>query len=350
MRTRGIRPARPSRRAVLTGAGALAASSALAACGDQSAPIDEEGRVRIRLQLDTSARAEHGGFYQALASGAYARRGLNVELLPGDPAMVLGQSLSAGAVELALAGDSFQALALVAEGAPVKAVAAYFQRDSQVLLAHPAETLETPRDLVGRPIRVPPRARAGVWAWLRAKYGFTDDQLRDPAPLPQGWIEAEAPDLLGSAATDAALIAQNDGPSPRVFDLSEEGYGAYGCLVLAPNGFARDNAQALRNFLAASSEGWRDYIQGDRGAGVQAADALIRRANPAMPQAVLAEARASLRRGGYVDGGDAALYGLGAMTPDRWRTFVDTVSQAGVFEPTLDWRPAFTNQYLPGRG
>ena len=346
---RGIRPHSPSRRAVLAGGGGLAAF-ALAGCGGESAPTDEAGRVRIRLALDGRAGCEHGGFYQALASGAYARRGLNVQMVQGDPALQPAQGLATGAVELALATDSFQALALVAEDAPVRAVAAYFQRDPQVLIAHPAPDLESPEDLAGRPIHLPARARPGLWTWLRAKYGYTEDQLRDPAALPQAYLDDPEAVHLGLATRDVAAITLADGPAPRVFDLSEEGYGAYGCLVLAPNGFARDNAQALRAFLAASSEGWRDYIQGDRSGGVQAADALIRKANPAMSQAVLSQARAALRTGGYVDGGDAALYGLGAMTADRWRTFVDTVSQAGVVAPDLDWRQAFTNQYLPGRG
>ena len=42
---------------------------------------------------------------------------------------------------------------------------------------------------------------------------------------------------------------------------------SYGAVVLAPNAFARDNAAALRSFIAASAEGWRDYIRGDASAG-----------------------------------------------------------------------------------
>jgi NitT/TauT family transport system substrate-binding protein len=122
-------------------------------------------------------------------------------------------------------------------------------------------------------------------------------------------------------------------------------------MVLAPNAFARDNAAALRSFIAASAEGWRDYIQGDgQTPQNRAADSLIRKANPEMTQAILDQARARLKANGIVDGGDAALYGLGTMTAERWQAFFDVTAQAGVYPPNLDWRQAFTTQYLPGRG
>ena len=79
-------------------------------------------------------------------------------------------------------------------------------------------------------------------------------------------------------------------------------------------------------------------------------DALIRRANPDMTQDVLDQARAKLKANGIVDGGDAALYGLGAMTAERWQAFFEVTSEAGAYPPGLDWRQAFTTQYLPGRG
>ena len=61
-------------------------------------------------------------------------------------------------------------------------------------------------------------------------------------------------------------------------------------------------------------------------------------------------AREALRDNGLVDGGDAALYGLGAMTAERWQAFFDMVSQAGLTPTGLNWRDAFTDNYLPGRG
>ena len=68
-----------------------------------------------------------------------------------------------------------------------------------------------------------------------------------------------------------------------------------------------------------------------------------------MSQAELDHARQALKDNGIVDGGDAALYGLGTMTDDRWRAFFEAMSAAGVYPAALNWREAFTTQYLPGR-
>lgn len=346
MTLRGNRRFSSSRRALIAGAGALAATTALAGCGRSEAPVDEEGRVRLRFATDWRAQAEHGGFYQALASGAYARRGLNVQILQGGPGVNVPQLLASGAVELGMGSNSFIPLNLVAEGAPVKAVAAFFQKDPQVLIAHPDPALESIADLAGRPFLLATASRDAFWVWLKAKYGFTDDQVRTYNFNPAPFLADERAVQQGYLTSEPYTIEKAGGFTPRVFLLADEGYPSYATMVLAPNAFARDNAAALRSFIAASAEGWRDYIQGDG----KAADALIRRDNPDMTQDVLDQARAKLKSYGIVDGGDAALYGLGAMTAERWQAFFEVTSKAGVYPASLDWREAFTTQYLPGRG
>src|SRR5690606_33123177 len=138
------RPLFTSRRAILGGA---LATASLAACSRTEAPIDDQGRVRLRFATDWRAQAEHGGFYQALASGGFEKRGLNVEIVQGGPGVNVPQLLASGAVELGMGSNSFVPMNLLAEGAPVKAVAAFFQKDPQVLIAHPDPSLESIADL-----------------------------------------------------------------------------------------------------------------------------------------------------------------------------------------------------------
>lgn len=343
-------PSRPthsvvSRRLILAGGVAVTAMG-LASCGSSEAPVDEQGRVRIRFATDWRAQAEHGGFYQALASGAYARRNLNVEIIQGGPGVNVPQLLAAGAVELGMGSNSFIPLNLVAEGAPVKAVAAFFQKDPQVLIAHPDPALTGIADLTGRPFLLADASITAFWVWLKAKYGFTDDQIRKYNFNPAPFIADDSAVQQGYLTSEPYTIEKTAGFEPRVFLLADEGYPSYATMVLSPDGFARDNAAALRGFIAASAEGWRDYMRGDP----KPADALIKAANPDMTQDILDQARAKLSEYGIVDAGDAALYGLGAMTEERWKAFFDVTSQAGVYPPNLNWRDAFTDNFLPGRG
>src|SRR3989344_4466762 len=206
--------------------------------------------------------------------------------------------------------------------------------------------LETIADLKGRPFLLADASINAFWVWLKAKYGFTDDQVRKYTFNLAPFLADKRAVQQGYLTSEPYTIEQQAGFEPKVFLLADEGYPSYAAMVLAPNAFARDNATALRSFTAASAEGWRDYLRGDAAPG----GALIRKDNPEMTQAILDQARQKLRDNAIVDGGDAALYGLGAMTADRWQAFFEVVSQAGVFDPGLNWREAFTDNYLPGRG
>ena len=340
---------RLSRRNLLLGAAGLTAAGGLAACGRTEAPVDESGRVRLRLAAGGPVTAAHGGFYQAIATGAYERRGLNVEILTGAAGAEVPALLAASAVELAIGIDSFAPLRLIADRAPVKAVAAFLQKDPVVLMARPDQPLETLSALRDRPILMSPADQAGFWNWLRTRFELAADQAKPGTPEDnlKAFIADPRAVLVGRlTAGDPAMIARDAGFEPRVLIPADDGYPSYAGLVLAPNAFARDNARALRDFIAASVEGWRDYVHGD---GTRA-DALIRRANPDLNQRLLNAVRDSLRTEAVVDGGDAALYGLGTMTTDRWQAFFDTAVASGTYSPDLNWRKAYTDSYLPGRG
>ena len=152
---------------------------ALAACGQKDAASPAAtGRTRFRFATDWLAQAEQGGFYQALATGEYARRGLDVEIVPGGPGVNVPQLLASGAVELGMGSNSFIVLNLAAEQVPVKAVAAFMQKDPQVLIAHPSPEVRSIADLRGRPVLLADASVTAFWVWLKAKYGFTDDQVR----------------------------------------------------------------------------------------------------------------------------------------------------------------------------
>lgn len=348
MNARGNRPLLNRRRALLAGGAAALGVAALGlrACDRSPAPVDEQGRVRLRFATDWRAQAEHGGFYQALASGAYEKRGLNVQIIQGGPGVNVPQLLAAGAVELGMGSNSFIPMNLVAAGAPVKAVAAFFQKDPQVLIAHPDPALKSIADLKGRPVLLADASVNAFWVWLKAKYGFTDDEVRKYTFNLAPFLSDKRAVQQGYLTSEPYTIEQQAGFEPKVFLLADEGYPSYATMVLAPTAFARDNGATLRSFIAASAEGWRDYIRGD----ASAADALIRKDNPDMTQDILDQARAKLRDYDIVDGGDAALYGLGSMTEERWKAFFDVTSQAGIYDANLNWRDAFTNNYLPGRG
>ncbi|MGZ3404113.1 MAG: ABC transporter substrate-binding protein, partial [Phenylobacterium sp.] len=67
---------------------AIALAAALAACSpakQENAQGSGATLTPIRFATDWRAEAEHGGFYEALAEGEYAKRGLDVKIVQGGP-------------------------------------------------------------------------------------------------------------------------------------------------------------------------------------------------------------------------------------------------------------------------
>lgn len=319
--------------------GAGLAAMALAACGQKDDAPPTPGRTRIRFATDWLAQAEQGGFYQALATGEYARRGLDVEIVPGGPGVNVPQLLASGAVELGMGSNSFIVLNLAAEQVPVKAVAAFMQKDPQVLIAHPSPEVRSIADLRGRPVLLADASVTAFWVWLKAKYGFTDAQVRkyafnsgpflaDPRAVQQGYLTSEP-----------YTLEQQAGFKPAVFLLADEGYPGYAAMVLAPDRLIAEQPEAVRAFNEASAAGWRSYLEGDPKPG----NAMILRDNPEMRADVLDQARAKLRSNGIVGSGAE----VGRMTDARWAEFFRVASSQGVYPETLDPRRAYTLDFLP---
>ena len=83
------------------------------------------------------AEAEHGGFYQALADGTYKKYGLDVTIVPGGPNVNNRILLPVGKLDFFMSANTLQSFDAVANNIPTVAVAASFQKDPQVFVAHP---------------------------------------------------------------------------------------------------------------------------------------------------------------------------------------------------------------------
>ena len=316
--------------------GVVVALVALGACS-QDHPAAQGGRTVIRFATDWRAEAEQGGFYEALADGEYAKRGLQVTIVPGGPGVNVPQLVASGAVDMGVGSNSFIVMNLAAEHVPVKAVAAFMQKDPQMLIAHPDAGIKSLADMKGHPILLSDASVSAFWIWLKSKYGFTDDQVRKYTFSNAPFLADKRIVQQGYVTSEPYTLEKEGHVKPAVFLLADEGYPGYAGMVLVSDKLIASNPAAVKAFVEASAAGWQAYLHGDPAPG----DALILKSNPETTEDVLAQARDKLRSYGIIDSGDAKTGGLGAMTDARWADFFKMASDKGVYPKDTDYKAAY---------
>ncbi len=309
----------------------------------QPRPDDlDEGTQRITFATDWKAQAEHGGFYQAVAKGFYTSRGLEVAILPGGPGVNVPQLMAGGAVDFGMGSNSFIPLRMVEAGVPARAVMAVFQKDPQVLIAHPRDDVKSIADMKGKPIMISDATISAFWVWLRARFDFSDSQIRKYTYNLAPFLVDKDAIQQGYVTSEPYLIEKELGVPPQVFLLADNGYPGYATMVMAPDAWIEESPEVIQAFVDGTIEGWYDYLYGDPAP----ANALILQDNPEISLDVLMQARSKMLSYQLATGGDAVTLGIGAMTEDRWRAFYEVMSQNGVYEDDLDWRAAFTTEFV----
>jgi NitT/TauT family transport system substrate-binding protein len=287
---------------------------------------------RIVFATDWLAQAEHGGFYQAIAEGTYRKYGLDVTIRMGGPQVNGLQLLAAGQLDVAMA-DALQVLSAVEQRVPVVAIAATFQKNPTVVIAHPGVTkLE---ELKGKPIAVSAASNTTFWPWLKQRYGFTDDQKRPYAFSVQPFLVDSKLSQQGFATSEPFSI-EKGGVMPVVFLLAELGYPPYSEVLAVTRNTLSTRADALKRFVRASAEGWKSYL-----ANPAPGNALIKRENPQMSDELLAYGHRKIVEYSIVSGTDTESGGLLTMTDARWQKTIDFLRATGLAKPNVDYASAF---------
>lgn len=299
----------------------------------------------VTIGTDWRAEAEHGGIYQALATGIYKKYHLDVTIRQGGPNLNQAQLLAAGRYDFSVQSNSFEPLNFVRIGVPVVAVAAAFQKDPQVLIAHPGAGNDTLEAMKGKPVLISAASHENFWKFLVQRYGFTDAQIRpynfnmtpflaDKSAIQQGYLTSEP-----------YAIELATGEKPVTILLADQGYQSYASLIATTRATIDAKPDLVQRFVTATMEGWKSYLENDPAA----ANALIKKDNPEMTDAILSHAIDGLKTYGMVTSGDAATQGIGAMTDARWQSFFDFASTAGLYAKDLDYKKAYDLRFV-GKG
>ncbi len=306
------------------------------------APAHAQQLDKVTFATNWVAQAEHGGFYQALADGTYRKHGLDVTILPGGPNVNHRLQLLAGRIEFYMSANSLQAFDAVERNIPTLAIAAMFQKDPQVLLAHPDQGIEQFDDLKKLTLFISKEGMASYFQWMKRDHGFSENQLKPYTFNPQPFLADRRSAMQGYVTSEPFAIETQARIKPKIFLLADQGFDSYSTLVETRRDLAERNPAMVQRFIDASIVGWAHYLYGDN----KAANDRIRKDNPEMSDAAIAYSIAKMKEFGIVDSGDAKSLGIGAMTDARMKSFFERMLRAGVVKASVDYRKSYSLQFV----
>jgi NitT/TauT family transport system substrate-binding protein len=299
---------------------------------------------KVTLATNWLAQPELGGFYQAVVDGTYAKHGLEVTIKPGGPMVNNRPLLSFGRVDFLIGTNLLQAFDAVKQGIPTKAVAAFFQRDPQCLLAHGDGPWTTWDDLKQAPLMMGNSGRQTFFLWLNAAHGFQKANLRPYNHSLAPFANDKRMVVQGFATAEPKRIEELTGKKPRVFLLADHGWSTYSTLLETRTELIEKRPELVRQFVAASIEGWKHFLNGEK---VEAVNALIKKDNPSMTDGLITFSRRKMREMELVDGGDAKEHGIGFMKVERVRDFYIKMAKAGMYgDDEVDPAKAATVEFV----
>src|SRR3954465_10456683 len=227
-----------------------------------AAPAQAQQLDKVSFGTNWVAEAEHGGFYQAIADGTYAKHGLDVTIVPGGPQVNNRLSLLARKLDFFMTANSLQSFDAVAQGIPSIAVAAIFQKDPQVLLAHPGPQAQVFDDLKALTLFISADGQQTFFKWMQAERGFSADRVKPYTFNPQPFLADRNSAMQGYVTSEPYAIEQQGKFMPKIFLLADYGFPSYSTLSETRRDLVEKKPDLVQRFVDASVIGWYNYLYG----------------------------------------------------------------------------------------
>jgi NitT/TauT family transport system substrate-binding protein len=299
---------------------------------------------KVTKATNWKAQAEHGGYYQAVANGTYAKYGLDVTIRQGGPQVDNNLLMLAGRVDFNMGGNSDSVFAFVEKNLPFRAVAAIFQKDPQIIMSHPGVGNDTLPALKGKRVLISKAGQVSFYLHLKKLYGFTDEMIV-PYTFNIAPFLADKQISQQGYATAEPFQAIKAGVNPVVHLLADYGYRTYSTTIEVSQKLIDEKPELVQRFVDASILGWKDYLFGNPAPG----NALIKKDNPEMTDEQIAFSIEAMKKWGIVDSGDAKTLGIGAMTDKRWKEQFDDAVSLGLYPASMDYTRAYTTKFVNKR-
>src|SRR5207237_5716561 len=142
------------------------------------------------------------------------------------------------------------------------AVAAMFQKEPQVLIAHPDQGIEKFEDLKRLTLFVSHEGIATYFQWLKSDYGFDESKVKPYTFNPQPFL-ADKHSAMQGYVTSEPYAVEKLGIKPKIFLLADQGFDAYSTLIETRRDLVEKRPDLVQRFVAASIIGCDNYLYVD---------------------------------------------------------------------------------------
>jgi NitT/TauT family transport system substrate-binding protein len=308
-----------------------------------AASFGAQAAEKVTYMTNWLAQAEHGGYYQAVADGSYAACGLDVTIMQGGPQVSGRPLLLAGKIDFYMGGNMLQAFSAVEQNIPLRVVAASFQKEPQVLMAHPGQGLDTWEDLPKADQYIlGDEGAQSFFLWMVGEFGF-DPGKRVPYTFNPAAFIANPKSIQQGYVTSEPFAVEKEGKfKPNLFLLADYGFNTYATTIEAMQETIDKRPEVVQCFVDGSAKGWYNYLYGDN----KAANEAIKKDNPDITDEQIAFSIEKMKEFGIVDSGDTEKLGIGAMTDEHIKSFYDKMVKAKVVADGIDISKSYTLQFV----
>lgn len=204
--------------------------------------------------------AEFAGYFLAIDKGYYTGEGLDLTYLSGGPDVIPESTIIAGRADLALTTPDTTIRAIAEQGAKFKIIGAQYQKNPIGVVSLKKNPINSPADLVGKTIAVPPVNIVTIEALLEMN-GIDKAQVNivpyayDPTPLVKGEIDASL-----DFTTNVPFTISQMGEEAQSFLLYDHGVTLYNNTVVVTEETLATKRKELVGWLRASRRGWIEAL------------------------------------------------------------------------------------------
>lgn len=200
--------------------------------------------------------AEFAGYFLAIDKGYYTDAGLDLTYLSGGPDVIPESTIIASRADIALTTPDTTIRAISEQGAKFKIIGAQYQKNPIGIVSLKKNPVNTPADLVGKTLAVPPVNTITVEAMLKIN-GIDRADVNivpyayDPTPLIRGEIDASL-----DFTTNVPYTITTLGEEAQSFLLFDFGVTTFNDTVVVTEETLAEKRPELVAWLRASRTGW----------------------------------------------------------------------------------------------